>query len=168
MKSLLALVVVIGATAFSTLSAQGEGTPPVAVAIFPFKNLYGYVAHDSLSWPYADSLYAWLNGQPPAGVRYQLIPMDDIRDQMLAQNVDVKSPSYETDVWKIAKSLGARLVVWGTYLVKYEKSNIEVKVYDVKTLLHDPDNMATKVRVPFSQSLETVRVVGESIVNGLK
>jgi TolB-like protein len=162
--TLLALLaLILGATATSAQNAD-----PVTVAIFPFKNLYGFEQHDTLSWDYADSLYAYLNRQAPAGTRYQLVTMDDIRDQMLAQNVDVKSPSYETDVWKIAKLLGARLVVWGTYLVKYEKSNIEVKVVDVKTLMHDPVNYAEKVRVPFPQSLETVPTVGDKIIGALK
>lgn len=168
MKRLLLLSLAITAVAAAPLSAQEGTAEPVTVAIFPFKNLHNAVEHEELSWSYADSLHNWLMAQEPAGTRYTIISMDDIRDQMLAQNVDVKSPSYETDVWKIAKALGAKLLIWGTYFVKYEKSNIEVKVYDVKLLLDDPENKATGIRTPYPQSLETVPEVGQRIVNGLK
>lgn len=168
MKWLALLSLLLAPLAVIDLAAQEDTTEPVTVAIFPFKNLHYAVQHEGLAWSYADSLRSWLMSQEPADERYTIISMDDIRDQMLAQNVDVTSPSYETDVWKIAKALGARLLIWGTYFVKYEKSNIEVKIFDVKTILDDPEHKATGIRVPFAESLQTVPEVGERIVGGLK
>lgn len=168
MKRLLLLSLVTAAVAAVPLMAQEETAEPVAVAIFPFKNLHNAVEHEDLAWSYADSLQNWLMTQEPAGTRYTIISMDEIRDQMLATNVDVKSPSYETDVWKVARALGAKLLIWGTYFVKYDKSNIEVKVFDVKLVMDDPDNKATGIRVPYAQSLQTVPEVGMSIINGLR
>lgn len=145
--------------------AQGTTT---LIAVFPLKNLYGEVKYDSLSWPYADSLVAYLNAQPGSGTTYQLIPMDDLRDQMLALNIDPRAPSYETDIWKVVKALGAKKIIWGTYLVKYEKANIELKIIDVKTLLPDRQFIADKIRAPYTDALSTVVNAAEKIVGGLK
>jgi hypothetical protein len=94
--------------------------------------------------------------------------MDDVRDQMLAQNVDVKSPSYETDVWRVAKLLGATKIVWATYFVKYEKANIEAKVINTKTLMADPAGIAEKIRPPYTDALSTVTVVADKILPAMR
>jgi hypothetical protein len=75
--------------------------------------------------------------------------------------------SYEGDVWTVAEALGARLVVWGTYIVKYDKSNIEVKVYNVKTLMHDRQHVADRVRIAYPESLQTVTTVADKILPAL-
>lgn len=140
---------------------------PTKVALFPFKNLYWEVKYDSLAWTYADSLYSYLTTRPDAASKYEIIPMDDLRDQMLALNIDPRSPSYETDIFKVVTALGARKVIWGTYLVKYEKANIEVIVIDAKTLMKDPVNKAEKLRPLYVEALKTVTQVGDKILPGL-
>jgi hypothetical protein len=155
---LLALCCLVGVA-----SAQDAATP-TTIAIFPLKNLGGEVVYDELSWKYADSLAAALNATPQAGKAFTLVSMDDIRDQMLAQNVDVKSPSYETDVFTIAKLLGATKIVWASFLVKYEKALIEAKVVDTKTLMANPDYIAKKIKAPFPEATTTVPLVVEKIL----
>jgi hypothetical protein len=163
--ALLFTILPICASVAQTTATQAT---PTIIAIFPLKNLYGEVKYDSLSWRYADSLVAYLNSRTGSGTVYQLISMDDIRDQMLAQNIDVRAPSYETDVWKMVKLLGAKKIVWGTYLVKYEKANIELKVIDVKTLMPDRQNIADKIRVAYDDALSTVQAAADKITPGLK
>lgn len=160
----LLLALLPAGISFAATAASAE---PVTVAIFPLKNAYGEVKYDSLAWSYADSLFAYLNTQAGAGTVFTIIPMDDIRDQMLALNVDPNSPSYETEIFKIAKALGAKKVMWGSYLVKYEKANIEIKVIDAKTLMPDRKNIAEKIRAPFPEALSTVAEAGTKLLPGL-
>jgi hypothetical protein len=87
---------------------------------------------------------------------------------MLSLNIDVKSPSYETDVWELAKLLGATKIVWGTYFVKYEKANLEAKVIDVKTMAPDATNFADRIKLLYAQALESVPRLGDKILPGLK
>jgi hypothetical protein len=168
MKRLVFLALLFAILPLYASVAQDGGATPTIIAMFPLKNLYGEVKYDSLAWSYADSLVAYLNSRPGSGTVYQLIPMDDLRDQLLAQNIDVRAPSYETDVWKVVKLLGAKKIIWGTYLVKYEKANIELKIIDVKTLMPDRANIADKIRVPFPEALSTVVAAGDKITPGLK
>lgn len=162
MKTIL-LPLLLLVTATVTMRAQ-VGAGPTTIAIFPLKNLSGEVKYDSLSWKFADSLAVVLNAKPESGKNYHLVSMDDVRDQMLAQNVDVKSPSYETDVWRIAKLLGATKIVWATYFVKYEKANIDAKVYSLKTMMADPAGIAEKLRPPYDDALSTVTTVADKIL----
>jgi hypothetical protein len=154
---LLLLVLLCGATA-------AMAQEPTTIAIFPFKNLSGEVKYDSLSWSFADSLAVALGAKPEAGKAFNLVSMDDVRDQMLAQNVDIKSPSYETDVWTVAKLLGAKKIVWGTYFVKYEKANLEAAVVDTKTLMKDETHKAEKLRPLYPEALTVVSTVADKIL----
>lgn len=161
------------ATATIGISSGGaaQGAPQataVTIAIFPFKNLSGEVKYDSLSWAYADSLVSYLNLQSGANTVYHLIPMGDVRDQMLAQNVDVKSPSYETDIWKLAQLLGATKLVWGTYFVKYDKANLEAKVIDLKTAMPDNTHFAEKIRPYYNDALTSVPTLAGRILPAMK
>src|SRR5687768_9385936 len=142
-------------------------TTPTRIAVFPFKNLTGEVIYDGLSWSYTDSLVKYLNTKTElAGTVFELVPVDEVRDQMLALNIDVKSPAYETQVWELAKLLGATKVVWGTYFVKYDKANLEAKVVDVKTMLPDGTNFADKIKIIYAQALETIPRLGDKILPG--
>lgn len=161
MKTLLLALTALLLTASASIAQTAE---PTTIAIFPFKNLTGEVIYDDLSWSFADSLHHYLATKPESGTKFVLVSMDDVRDQMLANNVDVKSPSYETDVWKIAQILGAKKVVWGTYLMKYEVANLEAKVVDCKTLMHDQVNMAKKIRPKYPEALTQVTTVGDKIL----
>ncbi len=163
---ILSIALLLALVPFAVLSAQDAA--PVSVAVFPLKNSYGEVKYDSLTWSYADSLASYLSLQTGAGTDFTIMPMDDIRDQMLALNVDPNSPSYESDIIKIVKALGAQKVIWGSYLVKYEKANIELKIVDVKTLMPDRKNIADKIRAPFPEALSTVPEVGDKLLPGLK
>jgi hypothetical protein len=171
MKRLLYFPLFLLALATGALEAQTSPTTqpsPTTIAVFPLKNLGGEAVYDSLGWKYADSLVAYLNTKENAGKVYSLISMDDLRDQLLAQNVDPRSPSYETDMWRIAKLLGARRLVWGTYLVKYEKASIDLKIYDAKTVMADMKNFADKLRAPYTDALSTVTAGGDKLLPGLK
>ncbi len=164
---LLAIILLlVGGAVGHAQTAPASG--PVTIAIFPFKNLSGEVKYDSLSWAYADSLYSYLKAQPGSGTVYSLVTMDDVRDQMLAQNVDVKSPSYETDVWGLAKALGAVRLVWGTYFVKYDKANLEAKVVDVKTAMPNNQYYAEKIRPAYTEALKTVETLAQRILPAMK
>ncbi|MBS1911596.1 MAG: hypothetical protein JST22_06400 [Bacteroidetes bacterium] len=165
MKRLLSLLLLAVALPLGSVHAQSA---PVKILVFPLKNLYGEVKYDSLAWTYADSLVSYLNHRPNASASYAIVSMDDIRDQMIALNIDVRAPSYETDIWKIAKALGAKKIIWGTYLVKYDKANLEIKIIDVKTLMPDRVNIADKLRVGYADALSTVVAAGDKLVPGLK
>jgi hypothetical protein len=161
-RSLLVILLIAIAGAFTTALAQE--TKPVTIAIFPFKNVTGEVKYDDLGWSYVDSLATYLNASPAAGTAFTLIPVSDIKDQMLAQNIDIKSPSYEGDVWMVAEALGATKIIWGTYIVKYEKANIEVKVIDAKTLMPDAQHVADKIRLLYADALTSVGTVADKIL----
>lgn len=161
---LLLLPALLIITAVSSTVSHAQPAEPVVIAIFPFKNVTGEVKYDDLGWSFADSLQNYLNATAPAGTSFTLVPMDEIRDQMLAQNVDVKSPSYEGDVWMVAEALGAKKIVWGTYIVKYEKANIETKVYDIKTVMPDPQHFAERIRLLYTEALNAVVTVGDAIL----
>jgi hypothetical protein len=163
---LLTLLLAIVGTTASAL-AQDGAAQPVTIAIFPFRNVTGEVKYDELGWTFIDSLENYLNATAGAGTSFKLIPVDDIRDQMLAQNIDVKSPSYEGDVWMVAEALGASKIIWGSYVVKYEKANLEVKVIDAKTLMPDPAAVADRLRPLYPEALTTVATVGDKILPGL-
>lgn len=165
MKTLLLALTTLLLTASAAIAQTSKPTSePTTIAIFPFKNLTGEVIYDDLSWSFADSLHHYLATKPESSTKFVLVSMDDIRDQMLANNVDIKSPSYETDVWKVAQLLGAKKVVWGTYLVKYETANLEAKVVDCRTLMHDQTNMAKKIRPKYPEALTQVATVGDKIL----
>jgi len=140
---------------------------PTMIAVFPMKNQSSDVRYDSLAWSYADSLVAYLNTQQGAGTTFTLLPMNDLRDQMLALNVDPRSPSYETDVFRIVKALGAKKVVWGIYKVKYEKVDVELKIIDARTLMPDKKHIADKVRSLYTEALSTVTSAGDRLLGGL-
>lgn len=146
--------------------AQGA-SEPVVIAIFPFKNLYGEVQYDDLGWVYADSLEVYLNAQAGAGTTYQVISNVDVRDQMLAQNVDVKSPSYETDVWTIAEALEADKLVWGTYFVKYGKVFLKTEIIDLSINMPDPENVGESKGLLYDEAITSVPDVGAKILPGL-
>lgn len=165
MKRLIYLPLLLLTLAAGALKAQ---TSPTLIAVFPLKNLGGEAIYDSLGWKYADSLVAYLNTTENAGKVFSLIPMDDLRDQLLAQNIDPRSPSYETDMWRIAKLLGAKKLIWGTYLVKYEKVSVDLKIYDAKTVMADMKNFADKLRASYADALSTVPTGGNKILPGLK
>jgi hypothetical protein len=164
---LLTLLVAMIATTATTV-AQDAPSEPVTIALFPFRNVTGEVKYDDLGWTFIDSLQNYLNATELAGTTFTLIPVDDIRDQMLAQNIDVKSPSYEGDVWMVAEALGAKKIIWGTYVVKYDKANIEVKVIDAKTLMPDAQHFANRIRLPYGEALNSVTVVGDKILPALR
>ena len=164
LRTLLFLIVATSGVAFAQEAQQED---PVVIAIFPFKNVTGEVKYDSLGWWFVDSLEVYLNKSELAGRVFSLVPMTDIRDQMLAQNIDVKSPSYEGDVWMAAEALGATKIVWGTYIVKYDKANIETKVVDAKTLMPDARHFAERIRVLYDEGLSAVTKVGDLILPGL-
>ena len=165
MKQLLALAL-LATLCINTHSLFAQDA--VTIAIFPFKNLGGEVKYDDLSWSFADSLQNYLNASELAGKSFNLVAMDDLRDQMLAQNIDVKSPSYEADVWEVAKALGATKIIWGTYFVKYDKANLEAKVVDGKTLMPDRQHFAENIRLPYGSALSSVTTVGDKILPAMK
>jgi|GEM_PF-2032231 len=142
-------------------------TAPPTVVVFPLKNVRNNAQHDTLSWMFADSLYSQLAANPEAGAAYTLISMDDLRDQIIAQNVDIKSPSYDSDLWKIAGALGANRAVVGSYMVDNEMAYIEVKVYDVKTLLFDQQNKAENLKRPFPEAITAVPSVVKRIIGAV-
>jgi hypothetical protein len=158
---LLPIMLVFGITA---LAAQEE---PTTIAIFPFKNLYGEVQYDDLGWSYADSLEVFLNAQPGSGANFALVPNVDVKDQMLAMNVDVKAPSYETDVWTIAEALGASKIVWGTYFTKYGKVYLKVEIIDLSVNMADTENVGESKGLLYEEAITSVPTVGEKIVPGL-
>lgn len=168
MKRPFILALLFAILGYGFVSAQtSTQAGPTMVAVFPLKNLYDDAKYDELIWNYADSLVSYLNSKPGAGETFSLLPMDEIRDQMLALNVDPQAPAYETEIFKIVKALGAKKVIWGTYLVKYEKSNIDLVIIDAKTLMKDQKNIAQKIRAPFPESLSTVAAAGDKLLPGL-
>jgi TolB-like protein len=170
---ILLLLAFLLAPGFALTAQEPEEAPatmapePAVIAIFPFKNLYGEVRFDDLSWDYADSLESWLNAQPGAGETFKLIPNIDVRDQLLAQNVDVKSPSYETDVWEIGEALGADKMIWGTYYTKYEKVYLKVQIIDLSINMADPEHEGESKGLKYEHALQSVTEVGEMLLPGL-
>ncbi len=147
------------------LFAQDADKP--VIAIFPFKNLYGEEQYESLSWSYADSLEAWFNEQESVGEEFELIPNIDVQDQMLAQNVDTKSPSYETDVWTIAEALEADKMIWGTYFTKYGKVYLKVEIIDLSVNMPDPENVGESKGLLYEEAHNSVPDVGKTLLPGL-
>lgn len=162
------LILSLAALLMFGMAAPAFAQELTTIAIFPFKNLTGEVKYDDLTWNFADSLYGYLKTKPETGTVYNLVTMDDVRDQMLALNVDVKSPSYENDVWQVAQALGAKKIVWGTYYMKYDVAQIEVKVPDAKTMMHDPQYMVKALRPEYKDALSKVGLVGDKILPTLK
>ena len=161
----LAFVSLLAALPAAALAQSKD--KPVTIAIFPFKNLYGEEKYEDLGWAYADSLEVYLNAQDGAGKKYTIIANTDVRDQMLAQNVDVKSPSYETDVWTIAEALGADKLVWGTYFVKYGKVFLKAEVIDLSINMPDPDHVGESKGLHYEEAIQSVPEVGEKILPAL-
>jgi len=129
----------------------------VVVAIFPIKNVTGEVKYDGLMFEFADSLESYFNKTVPTeNQSYKIIPMQDVKDQIAALNIDLKGITYETKTWELAKLLGAEKIIWGTYYVKYEKAQIEAKVVDVKTKVTNTAHIAEKIKVPFAEALSRV------------
>lgn len=156
---------IVAFAATMPLAAQDDDV--AVIAIFPFKNLYGEVQYDDLGWEYADSLEAYLNRQAGAGTRYEVVSNIDVRDQLLAQNVDVKSPSYETDVWTIAEALDADKLVWGTYFVKYDKVFLKTEVIDLSINMPDPENVGESKGLLYGEAIQSVPDVGDKILPAL-
>ncbi|MCB0713961.1 MAG: hypothetical protein KDD67_16670 [Ignavibacteriae bacterium] len=150
------------------LTLFAQESKKATIAIFPFKNLYGEEQYESLGWDYADSLEVWLNGREELGTEFELIPNIDVKDQMLAQNVDIKSPSYETDVWTIAEALEADKMIWGTYYVKYNKVFLKVEIIDLSINMPDPDHVAESKGLLYEDAVNSVSDVGEMLLPGLK
>ena len=148
-----------------TLFAQ-EADKPV-IAIFPFKNLYGEEQYDDLGWSYADSLEVWFNRQEGADKQFELIANIDVQDQMVAQNVDVKSPSYETDLWTIAEALGANKMIWGTYFTMYGKVFLKVEIIDLSINMSDTKNVGESKGLLYEDAHNSVEDVGEMLLPGL-
>lgn len=165
-RILLSAVVLCGSFLVPA-TAAAQDSDPIVVAIFPFKNLYNDVEYDGLSWEYADSLEAELNRQPQSGTDYEIISNIDVRDQMLAQNVDIKSPSYETDVWTIAEALEADRLVWGTYFTKYGKVFLHVEIIDLSVNLPDTENVGESKGLLYEEAITSVSSVASALLPGL-
>ena len=150
-----------------SLTLFAQDADKAVIAIFPFKNLYGEEQYESLGWDYADSLEAWLNGQGETGEAYELISNLDVKDQMLAQNVDIKSPSYETDIWTIAEALEADKLIWGTYYVKYNKVFLKVQIIDLSINMPDMDHEAESKGILYEEGTTSVPDVGAVLLPGL-
>ena len=157
------ILVAIGATS----GLQAQESEPAVVAIFPFKNLHNAVEHNDLSWQYADSLEAALNAMEGAGTAYEIIPNIDVRDQLLAQNVDISSPSYETDVWNLAELLEADKMIWGTYFTKYGKVYLKVEIVDLSINMPDTENVGESKGLKYEEALASVISVAQMVVPGL-
>lgn len=151
----------------ATVPAAAQTDKKSVIAIFPFKNLYGEVQYDDIGWEFADSLEVWFNGQEAANTKYEIVPNIDVRDQMLAQNVDVKSPSYETDVWTIAEALEADKLIWGTYFVKYNKVFLKVEIIDLSVNMPDPENVGESKGLLYEEAINSVPNVGAQLLPGL-
>ena len=147
--------------------AMAQSSPTI-IAIFPLKNLGGEAIHDSLGWQYTDSLIAYLNTKPNAGTVYTLIPLDTLREQFKIHHLVPGTPNYENDMWTLVRKMGATKLVWGTYHIKYEKADIQLRIYDAKTVMADTKNVAEKLRSPLSEALSTVEIGAEKILPGLK
>ena len=163
--SLLALVILATSLAATPMCAQ-ESSPTV-IAIFPFKNLHNQVEFDDLTWSYADSLEAALNAMEGSGTTFEIISNLDVRDQLLAQNVDVKSPSYETDVWTIAEALEADKLIWGTYFTKYGKVYLKVEIIDLSVNMPDTENVGESKGLKYEEALASVLDVAKALLPGL-
>ncbi len=150
-----------------SISLQAQESKPTVIAIFPFKNLHNAVEHNDLSWEYADSLEAALNAMEGNGTAYTIIPNVDVRDQLLAQNVDISSPSYETDVWTLAELLEADKMIWGTYFTKYGKVFLKVEIIDLSINMPDTENVGESKGLKYENALESVIAVAGMIVPGL-
>ena len=149
-----------------SLSLFAQDVDKPVIAIFPFKNLYGEEQYDDLGWSYADSLEVWVNQQEETGKDFELIANIDVKDQMLAQNVDVKSPSYETDVWTIAEALEADKLVWGTYFTKYGKVFLKVEIIDLSINMPDTENVGESKGLLYENAHNSVSDVGEMLLPG--
>jgi TolB-like protein len=163
--SLLALIILAASISATPLLAQ-DATPTV-IAIFPFKNLHNDVEFDELTWTYADSLEIVLNGMDGNGTTFEIISNLDVRDQLLAQNVDVKSPSYETDVWTIAEALEADKLIWGTYFTKYGKVFLKVEIIDLSINMPDSENVGESKGIKYEEALSSVIAVANQLLPGL-
>ena len=151
----------------ATIPATAQTDEKSVIAIFPFKNLYGEVQYDDIGWEFADSLEVFLNAQEGANKKFEIVSNIDVRDQMLAQNVDVKSPSYETDVWTIAEALEADKLVWGTYFVKYNKVFLKVEIIDLSINMPDPENVGQSKGLLYEEAINSVPDVGAQLLPGL-
>ena len=169
-RTIFSLLLVVCALAalptFTFAQDEGQSDGPVIIALFPLKNQPGEVIYDDLGWEFADSLYNYLSAKEDAGTRYELVPTIDVRDQMLALNVDIKSPSYETDVYTIAEAFEARKILMGTYFMRYGKANIEIKIIDMDI---NWEVFKTKsIRLPYEEALSAVDDVAEQLYPELK
>ena len=163
--SLLALVILATSLAATPMLAQDAS--PTVIAIFPFKNLHNEVEFDDLTWSYADSLEAALNAMEGSGTTFEIISNLDVRDQLLAQNGDVKSPSYETDVWTIAEALEADKLIWGTYFTKYGKVYLKVEIIDLSVNMPDTENVGESKGLKYEEALASVLDVAKALLPGL-
>jgi TolB-like protein len=166
MKKLLPLLTLL-ALLLPTVSATAQDSEqkPTIVVIVPFKNLDGIAKYDSVTWSFPRALEKVIEANPNYGKTFELITVDDMLDQMLALNVEVNphAVNYETDVFDIAERLNARLIIFGSYKVKYGKANFSVKVFDMKTMLPD-SHKAERIIVPYEESLSVVNKVAEKIL----
>ena len=167
MKKNITLLGAIALLFSGSLSLFAQDTETAVIAIFPFKNLYGEEQYDDMGWTYVDSLEIWFNEQEGAGEKFEIVPMIDVKDQMLAQNVDVKSPSYETDVWTIAEALEADKLVWGTYYTKYNKVFLKVEIIDLSINMPDTENVGESKGLLYEDSHQSVPDVGRMLLPGL-
>lgn len=164
-RSLLALIILATSLAATPMLAQDAS--PTVIAIFPFKNLHNDVEFDDLTWSYADSLEAALNAMEGSGTTFEIISNVDVRDQLLAQNVDVKSPSYETDVWTIAEALDADKLIWGTYFTKYGKVFLKVEIIDLSINMPDTENVGESKGLKYEEALNSVIDIANDLLPGL-
>ena len=164
--SLLSALVLL--TAFlAPRPAIAQEAEPVVIAIFPFKNLHNDDQFDGLSWEYADSLESVLNRSEGNGSTFELVENIDVRDQLLAQNVDIKSPSYETDVWTIAEALEADRMIWGTYFTKYGKVFLKVEIIDLSINMPDPENVGESKGLLYEEAISSVGKIAKALLPGL-
>ena len=164
-RSLLALIIL--ATSLAATPTLAQDASPTVIAIFPFKNLHNEVEYDDLTWSYADSLESALNAMEGSGTTFEIISNIDVRDQLLAQNVDVKSPSYETDVWTIAEALEADKLIWGTYFTKYGKVFLKVEIIDLSINMPDTENVGESKGLKYEEALASVIDVANKLLPGL-
>lgn len=97
-----------------------------------------------------------------------MVSVNEVEDALAELNIDPTSPEYKSDMWIACKKLGVSLVVTGDYNFEADRYLINAYIYNVKFKLALPDPQAVNIFKSEEAIFESVEIMANTLVPGIK
>ncbi len=138
------------------------------IAVLPFQNMDGPLEYSSWCFEIQDSVAKMLVNIDKDEKYYRIVPIDSIEALTAEMNLDPSNPQYETDMWTAVNRLNVHYVISGYFIVDGTRAVLSAFIYSTQYKLPDPTYQAKDIRKKKERILESVEVIVEKLLPGLK